>query len=544
MSNCQCGSKKKAIAPKEFSPNDTGGFCFLIGLDSFICPLIDKIPSLIGSPWKSILKAVAKESLSIAYNQLTGKFITASFCSTERPPLPPDITYQEVFLFLASYIPVVGGFANDDLLLNKITQIYLYQKWLDYCECKKCEPFTPENPFTNAPINSDCPPSLDRDRANLFISQNNAGNAGSAQSANSHNSASAAVDIDGLVSETITRVLNEGYYQNVFASEQYVPPEPEDTFQTGNYSFGCIDIAVRTRVYKIWTTRAVAVKAIDPTSFDEVNIAGFSKSAAKPYLIGLTPTYNRCDCFPPPTLPIIPKPTPPPEFCDRFPDDPFCLPTPSEECETESVIVSLFRECNLERYSVTRKLNVTGNDEAIPVQVFDACGTDRVQASKVLLKCEPEAIAGCTDPTANNYDPLAEVDDGSCVYGCSGFETEITAFGANRAEFGTRYVGYNRPYTQDELSYAFNDLMVHPIFLENFNTCDNELRQYFTNGWNQFFNPYSYGCTDSSALNYDPNAEEDDGSCIYYQPVYGCTDPSAINYDPNAEEDNGSCEYE
>ena len=25
-------------------------------------------------------------------------------------------------------------------------------------------------------------------------------------------------------------------------------------------------------------------------------------------------------------------------------------------------------------------------------------------------------ISGCTDPTANNYNPLATIDDGSCIY--------------------------------------------------------------------------------------------------------------------------------
>ena len=31
--------------------------------------------------------------------------------------------------------------------------------------------------------------------------------------------------------------------------------------------------------------------------------------------------------------------------------------------------------------------------------------------------------AGCNDPNANNYDPLALVDDGSCVYGCIDADT-------------------------------------------------------------------------------------------------------------------------
>ena len=72
-----------------------------------------------------------------------------------------------------------------------------------------------------------------------------------------------------------------------------------------------------------------------------------------------------------------------------------------------------------------------------------------------------------------------------------------------------------------------------------------------------------YGCTNSSAYNYDPNATIDDGSCCYVagctdvsacnynaaacyddgscQLPDGCTDPSATNYDPNATCDDGSC---
>lgn len=50
---------------------------------------------------------------------------------------------------------------------------------------------------------------------------------------------------------------------------------------------------------------------------------------------------------------------------------------------------------------------------------------------------------------------------------------------------------------------------------------------------------YIYGCTDSSAKNYNSNANKDNGSCIYY--VYGCTNIDAINYNSSAEKDDGSC---
>jgi len=47
------------------------------------------------------------------------------------------------------------------------------------------------------------------------------------------------------------------------------------------------------------------------------------------------------------------------------------------------------------------------------------------------------------------------------------------------------------------------------------------------------------GCTDPSATNYNPDAKNNDNSCV----ILDCMDPNAINYNPKATDDNGTCTY-
>ena len=51
--------------------------------------------------------------------------------------------------------------------------------------------------------------------------------------------------------------------------------------------------------------------------------------------------------------------------------------------------------------------------------------------------------------------------------------------------------------------------------------------------------PKVYGCLEESAINYNDEANTDDGSCI--EAVYGCTNQLAFNYDSLANVDNGQC---
>ena len=86
-----------------------------------------------------------------------------------------------------------------------------------------------------------------------------------------------------------------------------------------------------------------------------------------------------------------------------------------------------------------------------------------------LCKSDNIDIPGCTDPTACNFDPLANVDDGSCEFStCSGC-TDPTA------------CNYNPESTEDDGSCEFTSCA---------------------------------GCTDPMACNYDAGATIDDGSCL------------------------------
>jgi hypothetical protein len=135
-------------------------------------------------------------------------------------------------------------------------------------------------------------------------------------------------------------------------------------------------------------------------------------------------------------------------------------------------------------------------------------------------------VYGCTDPTANNYDSTATVDDGSCsydpndVYGCTDPEAN----------------NYDSTATVDDGSCTYDSNDIYGCTDPNANNYDSTAT--VDDG---SCNYDVYGCTDPNANNYDSTATVDDGSCNY--DVYGCTDPNADNYDPAANVDDGSCVY-
>ena len=129
----------------------------------------------------------------------------------------------------------------------------------------------------------------------------------------------------------------------------------------------------------------------------------------------------------------------------------------------------------------------------IGIRVTDGIDVlNEVITLNVAETCNVEVL-GCTDSDALNYNPLANVDDGSCdaiVSGC----TDVSAFNYN------------------------------PLANVDDGSCDAILA----------------GCTDSEAANYDPNANADDGSCVC---VDLDNDGICDNEDPCVDQDNdGFCD--
>ena len=132
--------------------------------------------------------------------------------------------------------------------------------------------------------------------------------------------------------------------------------------------------------------------------------------------------------------------------------------------------------------------NVTYGCMDSTAENYDASATDDSQSTCIYL------VPGCTNSLSSNYNAEATQDDGSCeavvVLGC------MTSTAAN----------YNPLATQDDGS------------------CE----------------VFVLGCTDETSFNYNSNANKDDGTCIAIET--GCTNATAFNYNSLANTDDGSCE--
>ncbi len=143
------------------------------------------------------------------------------------------------------------------------------------------------------------------------------------------------------------------------------------------------------------------------------------------------------------------------------------------------------------------------------------------------------SVAGCTDEVACNYDPLAEVNDGSCAYDVSEAITSMT-WSLYEADCGN-------PLESNSLAdgpYVFStDGWIYyqgePMF--PFSGCGYE--------WSVDFGDFiGYGYYDESI---GGMIYQEIGFCALFWEFnsLGCTDPEAYNFDMFVTEDDGSCGY-
>ena len=183
---------------------------------------------------------------------------------------------------------------------------------------------------------------------------------------------------------------------------------------------------------------------------------------------------------------------------------------------------------------------------------------------------------GCTDPAATNYNPDATCDSENCEYlpitdlavdsitwqiGCGAFGPywNPTLYFTNNGEVPiTEYCIKFQVLGQsnDTVCFTNNTILPGEIFVQSWpnvydwGTLSLHLLHINGESENEWYewgddnnvannmltavvnNEPTCGCTNINAVNYNPLATIDDGSCI--DPIVGCMIPTALNYNPEA----------
>lgn len=189
-----------------------------------------------------------------------------------------------------------------------------------------------------------------------------------------------------------------------------------------------------------------------------------------------------------------------------------------------------------------------------------SCGSSSFTAFSAAVYCATQAILGCTDDTASNYDPDATIDDGSCIF-CNGTLVTLDMFDS----FGDGWNGATYNFIDGAGVTVASGTMVGSV-AQDVICLDNGCYT-FTVGGGTFDGEISWtlsniidgslsggapsiqlvqvgatcvpGCTDINSCNYDALADFNFG--CDYETCAGCTDQFATNYDASATIDDGSC---
>ena len=145
---------------------------------------------------------------------------------------------------------------------------------------------------------------------------------------------------------------------------------------------------------------------------------------------------------------------------------------------------------------------------------LDVCGTCNGSVTN------PDYCQGCMDDDACNYDPNVQIDDGSCLYItdclgvcggsaiiddcgiCNGGNQSMDCAGVCNGNADLDCAGVCNGDAQEDICGICNGIAT------DLSDCE--------------------GCTDSEACNYDPNVQNDDGSCLYITDCFGVCGGQAI----------------
>ena len=147
-----------------------------------------------------------------------------------------------------------------------------------------------------------------------------------------------------------------------------------------------------------------------------------------------------------------------------------------------------------------------------------------------------DAMSGCTDSNACNYDVGTIYDDGSCQYGdecnvCEDVENQLECMAID----GCMWMGNHCMESDDDcMSYD-----------NQFDCINNSEEGCY---WMGDHCMAGSNCTDPIAYNYNPIVDMlgdgDNTSCQYSSfIIFGCTYEDALNFNQSANVDDGSCEY-
>lgn len=162
---------------------------------------------------------------------------------------------------------------------------------------------------------------------------------------------------------------------------------------------------------------------------------------------------------------------------------------------------------------------------------------------------------GCTDPAASNFNAQSTTDNGTCCYSewltlasndsllfhVYNGQQQFIAYGDNYSGLTNGFCFAPGCYQMSVQSFDSTSITFQWVNAQNEPVLEGEL----PDGWWATFyynNNGIEGCTQNGACNYNPAATCDDGSCDYYS-CQGCTDALASNFNPNATIDNGTCCY-